>query len=1109
MPIAMPFYMPSRRHWLMLATLLVLLSCSTAAFAEKVMPGPGGASVWTAYAFGNAQAVADAFRALANFTASSTFQAIVGFVAMAGVLAVGLSGGFSAAVGRKFIGYFVAVFLVTYIFFGVGSGGPVVVKVEVYDTVDGTWKAPVTVPAVVGIPASIISTAGHEITRQIEASFPTPDALKMSNGAPFNLAASLINDASKARITDPNLASSFAYYVQDCFTIGVVRGELQATSLLYSTDFMTDIKVNMPSVYVNTLLSDGLVGVPNVVSCTEAWTLLSAAVSAQGADAGSFLNNASAWASTPAMSVLNASADAVAQWASNNGITNGGSMIKQAAVLSTFNGAYKQAAAATGNSEFLTGLASAQAYETQLSGWIVGAEVFNRVMGYIFAIIQVFVYAITPLVLAAALVPGLGFALLKNFGQILLWLAIWQPMLAIVNFIILSMQQADLGGILNAPGGNYGFTLSSMSIITEKTSNMRAAAVFIGTMVPALSWALVKGSVDFSRVIGAAGGEKFAAAAANTMATGNYSLNQASMDSFTANKHSLGQTGDFGNGMVSTGQGGFMKRHELGSGGSVSSNGASVQLTPQAGLSAGDQTALTEMRGTTAAGNHAVSGGTTGSSGRTGSLGDSSTGSISSGTNASATLSAGASPQVPMGGRPGTAPGRGLDGGSVGGGAGEDAGSNAARASGFLGNLASAVRPQLGATLMGSAVQGKQNVDAHTASVQDTGSLMNTGSRNDTYSEGANEAKSAAQTQTMANNQSMTMTGIASLSDRVAAMAPAMQYSNFMNRDRKAEEGSALSDWASYRKPADTAVGQLAEQVAPQSLDARKAEHEKDYSEARENYGDELKRRKNTAETRADDYIAQGKAGIAAAEQDRQANRGKAHKDVFDIVGDKVKGIVDSTVGDAPAEVRQAAEDRFGKTLDAMRDGYNALTSSNPPATQPGGGATTSPVNPQNQGGRANGAAGTPEQAAQQEQKDDRARQDQANGATPVAAVAAVNSLQGTQPLMQMQPTPAVAPLAAVTPAVGADPLAAPATPSPLAAGADPFNNTTDPRSPEQMQAQVALAEQRNQELTRRQAEASDSLYTVDGLIRNASFENSEEQTEIAARVQDAQNRLA
>lgn len=523
-----------------------LLGASSSALAAGNTITFQGKNVWTVYAFGNAQAVSDAFRALSNFASSGTFQSLVSMIAVMGVLAVGAAGGFNPGMAKRFIGYVVGVFLVCYIFFGVSNGGPIVVNVEVIDSVDATWKAPVTVPAVVGIPASIISTAGFRMTEAIEASFAMPPELKMSKGAPFNLATAMLADARQARITDPNLSSSLAYYVQDCFTIGVAQGALQANKLITSTNFLNDIHFANKSVMVNTLLSEPK-GEPDIVDCDKAWNLINTAVTAQGGTSAEFLKDASAWSKTPAMSVVNSAADATAHWASNGGTNDGASMVKQSAILSAFRGSYSQAAIQTGNSEFLTGLAMSQATEAQRTSWITGAEVFNKTMGYIFAVLQVFVYAITPLVLCAALIPGLGLALLKNFMQILLWLAIWQPMLAIVNFIIISMQQAELGGILSN-GGQYGFTLANMGIISEKTANLRAAATFVGTMVPALAWAMVKGSVDFSRVIGAAVGENFAQGAANTMTTGNYSLNQASMDSFTANKHSLASSSAMGAG---------------------------------------------------------------------------------------------------------------------------------------------------------------------------------------------------------------------------------------------------------------------------------------------------------------------------------------------------------------------------------------------------------------------------------------------------------------------------------------------------------------------------------------------------------------------------------
>jgi hypothetical protein len=786
----------------MLLGFVALLGAAFPAFAEGNTINLGSNSVWTVYAFGNAQAVADAFRALTNFSSSPVFQSIVSMVGVIGVLGVGASGGFNPAMAKRLIGYFVSVFLVCYVFFGVGNGGPLVVNVEVIDTVDNTWKAPVTVPAVVGIPAAILSSAGFKITQAIEASFALPTELKMSNGAPFNLAASMIADASQARITDPNLASSLAYYVQDCFTIGVARGTLKAETLIQSTKFLEDIKFDNQAVMVNTLLL-APVGNPGIVSCGEAWTLINNAVNAQGTTAADFLKDASAWTKTPAMSVLNAAADSTAQWASNNGVTDGAALVKQSAVLSAFRGAYSQAANQTGNSEFLTGIAMSQATEAQRTSWITGAEVFNKTMGYVFAIIQVFVYAITPLVLCAALVPSLGMALLKNFSQILLWLAIWQPMLAIVNFIIISMQQAELGGILSN-GATYGFTLSNVGIVSEKTANLRAAASFVGTMVPALAWAMVKGSVDFSRVIGSAVGENFAQGAANTMTTGNYSLNQASMDSFTANKHSTAATGAWGGGFSNSGAVGSK---ETNTGGSMLASegeqrlGVSTTATQGAndGGNRGNSTTVTTGAGS---GTSAANGTTTGAS-ATGTQGGGNTVTSSAGTGTGANVGVGAGYSVKdaQRGRPadGSGPsaangqGPGAQGGQ------QPAAGGDTPASFGKGALAKLVAPLglsasagLSATTNTGSQDANSNSNTHNKSV--TGGT--TGSESTTLTSSTNGSKgdTAGKQSGYQKGENENVTGITSSFTRAQMMAQHMRMENSMTGGEWAMPTAVKSD---------------------------------------------------------------------------------------------------------------------------------------------------------------------------------------------------------------------------------------------------------------------------------------------------------------------------
>lgn len=871
--------MHNRTHVVRVLGLLALMACALGlpglAFADNViqMPGSSGNTAWTVYAFGNAQAVSTAFRSIYNFTSSTLFKDAIGVIALCGALAVGLAGGFTPGVAKRFIGYCVATFLVTYLFFGWGSGGPVVVQVEVEDTVDGTWVAPVTVPAIVGLPAAVISTAGYQLTQQLEASFPIPDALKLSNGAPFNLAAAMVADSTKARIQDPNLASSMAYYVQDCVIPAIARGNIAASALINSTDFLTDIHVNLPSVYVNTLLSTP-VGSPNIVSCNDDWSLINAAVSANGSDAAAYLKDASAWADTPALNVVNAAADTVAQWSTNNGITDGGSMVKQAAVLASFTGAFRQSAAATGNSDFLTALSVSQATDSQKTGWIVGAEIFNRTMGYIFAILQVFVYALTPLILCVVMVPGVGAPLLKSFGQVLLWLAIWQPMLAIVNFIVLIMQQGDLASIMSNGSGAYGMTLSTLGIVSEKSANLRAAATFVGTMVPALAWLFVKGSLDFSRVVGAAVGEHFAQGAANTMTTGNYSLNQASMDSFTANKHSIGHTGDWGYGMVSTGQGGFTNNINQGGGAALEAMGQRAGIQAGGGLGTNANGGVVDSAGRSAGGGDAYSASRGGGLTTASSTGNSAAGTDSTSTGSGVQGSIGDSIQPfrgigagqPKNGTPSTmagGPGGGVPG-APGGVPGQlTDNSLVSRLGGAAAKPVVEALRGVNASVGASMNAGKQHVDANTHSASQTTTGQTTRSGNETKSgqEGYNESTQASSGHGWQHDAGIRVTGIATLADTYAAMRPYRQPFRSAFDHLKHSDGPAPS----------TTMGQLNQSLDRTDRSAHVTGHERAADDAAQQ---QLKQRADQnlkeARTQAKAYegLGSGPAGEVASELD-------------------------------------------------------------------------------------------------------------------------------------------------------------------------------------------------------------------------------------------------
>lgn len=935
--------------------LMGLLGMSGLAFATQDAGGPGSADVWRVYAFSNAKAVSETFRAINNFVASGMFLSLFSFVAMLGLFGVLFTGGFGPGGAKKFINYIVATLFISYLFTGFGAGR-LVVQVEVVDTVTDAWVAPVEVPFIVGVPAAVISTAGHSITQQIEASFILPEEFKLANGAPFNLVASLLNDASKAKISDAQLSRSMAYYVQDCFTSGVAAGALEATVLLNSTDFLKDIKYHNEAMMVNTELpaSGGPTGgaAPvgpgasmELVNCVDAYNRIMARVPT--GDAADYFTEASAWHGTAALDVLNTAADAVGS-AVSGGTLSGASMVKQAAVLSTFTGSYSKIAAATGNSDFLSAIAIEQAKSSQFNSWVVGAEMFNRTMGYIYAILQVFVYATAPLVFMAILIPGVGGSLAKSFAQILVWLALWQPLLSIVNFVVLSLQLPDLQGLMAAGGEGFGMTMSTIGLVSEKTANMRAAAAVVGMMVPILAWGMVKGAIDMTKFVTTAAGEQFSSSAANTMATGNYSLNQASMDSFTANKSSISQTSSPGGAQTVT-DGIISQKTDYG-GSTTQIMGQGASLTGSSGGDVGKSTTLQDATANTQAVQQQASGGMQYSGGRATAAG------TSGGNTRSAVDASGVNAQVgadahvaAKGGGGGSNSSLGATGapalpGSVLGQApGQTTGAqgyNQAKPPGAIGKVAGAIgnaagaRASMGAGGTRNFTNARQNSYGNQASDNRVGSVTAVGSSATSTSEGANRTSSAAEAETASTRTGLQATAVSGAAASVMAerqvREAAREGDPFTGSTYRAAKGTALYEQihgtgSPELDKASAAVNGNQVAAAQATIQAEFLKRQEGDDQTIKNLDKEAEGKKAAAAAAAASAASQAGSALGAAQTASQVTAGAmAVKAGVEFKDDAVEYVADKAgnVADAAKSAAQNGVEYFNDAARRGREGF-------------------------------------------------------------------------------------------------------------------------------------------------------------------------------------------
>jgi len=550
-----------------------------ATFADTI--SPAGKNTWDLYVYGNGPAISAILTAIKLMiipsSGSSSFQWLLLFLATAGFLSMAVKAGFDPAKNfLKMFAYLIVVWMVTYLTRGASS------NVNVMDPVTNYSSVVEGVPALVAVPASIISQVGYWLTYQIEQNFQMPNnsdssGLNLSAGAEYNLFAKMIGDSTQYSIQDPDLKRSMAAYMSDCVVAAVARGQMSVSVLMSSPNLLQDLSAatnqaimtryyltelqNETSAQIaagsfngptcggasastpgNTIGNSGFQttspGLGVLVSCQQAYTCLTADMPLMA----NALDQASAaqWQSTgvtvpfdTAMNSAIALAGAAGGANAQAGYASPEDFILQKAMVSSATGAFRSAATQVGNNEIMMATSLAQAEQSQKSSWVTATEIFKNMMGYVYTVLQAFIFAMVPIVVICLMIPGMGGAIFVNYIQILIWLTLWTPMLAIVNFLIEIFGSSSLGTSL----GTDGLTIGNSALVSEQANNLQIVAEFMGTLVPLMTWGLVKGAMAFTEFISHGIGSSFATQAGAQAATGNMSMGNIGMDNTTMNKY--------------------------------------------------------------------------------------------------------------------------------------------------------------------------------------------------------------------------------------------------------------------------------------------------------------------------------------------------------------------------------------------------------------------------------------------------------------------------------------------------------------------------------------------------------------------------------------------
>ncbi|MCC5609591.1 conjugal transfer protein TraG N-terminal domain-containing protein [Nostoc sp. CHAB 5834] len=611
--------------WLVLVVLMGLLLPGVAAAA--VIHPPGNLTDWDLWVFGNGYVIKEVLSGVKMLMSSdnSSFQMILLFLATVGFLSLAISAGFDP--GKNLMRMFMYIIAVWMVIFASTSLTANVVVTDLVFSGDaegqGTPVHRVTeVPALVAMPAVITSAIGKYMTEGIETYFSTVRSPAdggggmnstftiTGGGGQFNLYNRMVEDADKFSFTSTAMKQSFSAYVSDCVIFGIARGRLQADELNTSNNLMeTFAKASTPSIMTRYYVAEDeptewlaqlgsdvtpesakTMGV--LVSCEMAYQRLQVVTE-------KFAENmleakASSWSKSGIFVPYGEAFTSMIAGAAGGAGTPGGranGYILQQAMLNYKSGAFRDAAMQTGNNEIMQAAAISQAEASRTSGWVAGFAMFNSMMGYVFAVLQSFIFAVTPLIVMALMIPGMGKSIFVNYAQILIWLMLWAPMFAVINFVITLFGSAEFSDAIGANGLNG----NNKYIISESAKNLVVAGQFLGTMVPMITWGLVKGAMAFTEFINSGIGTSFANSAGAQAASGNMSMNNTSMDSTSIGKYSTALSSSVGFQDVQglTNAGGASIEQSLG-GTKTTANGAGVQYGRQ--LQEAQQRALSHVK---------------------------------------------------------------------------------------------------------------------------------------------------------------------------------------------------------------------------------------------------------------------------------------------------------------------------------------------------------------------------------------------------------------------------------------------------------------------------------------------------------------------------------
>ena len=486
------------------------------------------------YAYHNTESLFGIFNAIAALAGSSTYLSAIAAVAFCGFVAAALAYAFAPEKlqGWKWLASVVLVYSIL-----------LVPKVTV-GIVDKTGGAPVkivaNVPFGIAMFGGLTSSIGNTLTELFETAFQvipgvgglSSDFTYQQHGLMFGNR--LIRDTRAVSIGDPNLRTDLVNFVHNCTMYDLVDGTIDPAIFAKTDDAWA--MMNTPNPARFTSITGGG-GVTNV-TCPEAYASLSTRLPAEISSVQGRLALKLNPTLPPAVAA-SAIAGQIQQAYLRNQIAGASAtaadIVRQNAVINAINDSSQLIGQKINDpASMVLAVGRAQAVAQQNAAWINGGKVAEQGLPIVRNVVEAMMYALFPIfVMLLFLTSGRETMLaVKSYVTVLVWIQLWPPLFAILNYMGTIYAQYDLAAAAEIGGGLKALSLHTASAIYSNAVSGEAVVGYLVASIPLIAWAALKRMENFGTALvgGLSGLQQSIAATTSQAAVGNVGIGNVTMD---------------------------------------------------------------------------------------------------------------------------------------------------------------------------------------------------------------------------------------------------------------------------------------------------------------------------------------------------------------------------------------------------------------------------------------------------------------------------------------------------------------------------------------------------------------------------------------------------